>query len=101
MTKADLISKIAEKTGGTKKDADIALSAVIDCISESLAEGEPIKLTGFGSFEIRERAAREGVNPQTQKRIKIPAVRVPVFKAGKPLKEMVAVKPKAKRGKKK
>jgi DNA-binding protein HU-beta len=99
MTKADLIGKIAEKTGETKKDADIYLSEVLDCISESLVEGDPVKLTGFGSFEVRERAAREGVNPQNQKRIKIPAARVPVFKAGKPLKEMVAVKPKAKKGK--
>ena len=101
MTKSDLIAKIAEKTGGTKKDSDMYLSAVLECIGESLAEGEDVKLTGFGSFEVRERAAREGVNPQTQKRIKIPAARVPVFKAGKPLKEMVAVKPKAKKGKKK
>ncbi|MCL2072074.1 MAG: HU family DNA-binding protein [Oscillospiraceae bacterium] len=101
MVKADLITKIAEKTGATKKDSEIFLTAVVECISESLAEGEPVKIVGFGAFEVRERAAREGVHPQTLKPLKIPAARVPVFKAGKPLKELVAVKPKSKKRKKK
>jgi len=90
MTKAELITMVAEKAGTTKKDADVALKAVLDSIQETLAKGEKVQLVGFGTFEVRERAAREGVNPQTQKKIKIPATRVPAFKAGRALKEAVA-----------
>jgi len=90
MTKAELITMVAEKSGTTKKQADIALSAVIDSITETLANGEKVQLVGFGTFEVRERAAREGVNPQNKKKIKIPAAKVPAFKAGRALKEAVA-----------
>jgi DNA-binding protein HU-beta len=90
MTKADLITAVAQKAELTKKDADAALTAVIDSITEALKKGEKVQLVGFGSFEVRERAAREGVNPQTQKKIKIPASKVPAFKAGKALKDAVA-----------
>ncbi|MCL2639153.1 MAG: HU family DNA-binding protein [Oscillospiraceae bacterium] len=90
MTKADLITAVAQKAELTKKDADAALTAVIDSITEALQKGEKVQLVGFGSFEVRERAAREGVNPQTQKKIKIPASKVPAFKAGKALKDAVA-----------
>jgi DNA-binding protein HU-beta len=90
MTKADLITAVAQKAELTKKDADAAISAFIDAITETLKKGEKVQLVGFGSFEVRERAAREGVNPQTQKKIKIPASKVPAFKAGKALKDAVA-----------
>jgi len=89
MTKTELISLVAEKAGTTKKNADAALTAVIDSITETLAKGEKVQLVGFGTFEVRERAAREGVNPQTRKKIKIPATKVPAFKAGRALKEAV------------
>ncbi|MDR2558462.1 MAG: HU family DNA-binding protein [Oscillospiraceae bacterium] len=90
MTKADLVTAVAQKAELTKKDADAAITAVIDAITETLKKGEKVQLVGFGSFEVRERAAREGVNPQTQMKIKIPASKVPAFKAGKALKEAVA-----------
>jgi DNA-binding protein HU-beta len=92
MTKADLITAVAQKAELTKKDADAAITAFIDAITETLKKGEKVQLVGFGSFEVRERAAREGVNPQTQKKIKIPASKVPAFKAGKALKDAVAKK---------
>lgn len=90
MTKAELIAAIAEKAGMTKKDADAALSATIDTITDTLAKGDKIQLVGFGTFEVRERAAREGINPQTKKKIKIAATKVPAFKAGRALKDAVA-----------
>ena len=90
MTKSDLIAMVAEKTGTTKKSAEISLNAVIDSITESLQKGDKVQLVGFGTFEVRQRAAREGVNPQNKKKIKIPATKVPAFKAGKHLKEAVA-----------
>lgn len=89
MTKTELITLVAEKAGTTKKNADAALTAVIDSITETLAKGEKVQLVGFGTFEVRERAAREGVNPQTRKKISIPATKVPAFKAGRALKEAV------------
>jgi len=89
MTKAELITMVAEKAGTTKKDADIALSAVIDSITETLAKGDKVQLVGFGTFEVRSHAAREGVNPQTKAKIKIPATKRPAFKAGRALKEAV------------
>ena len=90
MTKTELISVVAEKTGFSKKDADKAVAAVIDSISAALAKGEKIQLVGFGTFEVRARAAREGKNPQTGAAIKIAASTVPAFKAGKALKDAVA-----------
>ncbi|MBQ9384052.1 MAG: HU family DNA-binding protein [Ruminiclostridium sp.] len=90
MTKAELISAIAEKTELSKKDSEKALNAVVNVITETLAKGDKIQLVGFGTFETRERAAREGVNPQTKKKIKIPATKVPAFKAGRSLKDAVA-----------
>jgi len=90
MTKADLITAVAAKAEITKKDADAAITAFIDAITDALKKGEKVQLVGFGSFEVRQRAAREGVNPQTQKKIKIPASKVPAFKAGKALKDAVA-----------
>ncbi len=90
MTKAELVTKVAEKADLTKKDAEKAINAVVDSIKETLANGEKIQLVGFGTFEVRERAAREGINPQTKKKIKIPASKVPAFKAGSALKDAVA-----------
>ncbi len=90
MNKAELISSVAEKTELTKKDAEKAVSAVLDTISEALARGDKVQLVGFGTFEIRERAARKGRNPQTGQEIDIAAARLPVFKAGKALKEAVS-----------
>lgn len=90
MTKTELISVVAEKTGFSKKDADKAVAAVLDSISGALAGGEKIQLVGFGTFEVRDRAAREGKNPATGEKITIAATKVPAFKAGKALKEAVA-----------
>ena len=89
MNKSDLIAAIAAKTGETKKDAEASLNAFIDVITESLAKEEKVQLVGFGSFEVRKRAARKGRNPQTKEEIKIPASKAPVFKAGKALKDLV------------
>ncbi len=90
VNKAELITSVAEKTDLTKKDAERALGAVLGAISEALAQGEKVQLVGFGTFETRERAARKGRNPQTGKEINIAATKVPVFKAGKALRESVA-----------
>lgn len=90
MTKIELVAAIAAKTDFTKKDSEAALVAVIESITEALKKGEKVSLVGFGTFEVRTRAAREGINPQSQKKIKIPAKKVPAFKAGKLLKETVA-----------
>ncbi len=89
MNKADLIAAIAAKTGETKKSAEASVNAFVDVITESLVEGDKVQLVGFGSFEVRKRAARKGRNPQTKEEIKIPASKAPVFKAGKALKDMV------------
>jgi DNA-binding protein HU-beta len=90
MTKAELIAKVAEKSGFSKKDADKATSAVIDAIVESLAAGEKVQIVGFGSFEVRQREERKGRNPRTKEEITIPASALPVFKAGKSFKDAVA-----------
>ncbi len=90
MTKADLITAIADKSGFTKKDSEIALAAITDSITAALVSGDKVSLVGFGTFEVRERAAREGINPQTGKKIKIAATKAPAFKASKTLKEAVA-----------
>ena len=89
MNKAELIAAIAAKTGETKKDAEATLNAFVNVVSETLAKGDKVQLVGFGSFEVRKRAARKGRNPQTKEEIKIPASKAPVFKAGKALKDLV------------
>ncbi|MCL1832850.1 MAG: HU family DNA-binding protein [Oscillospiraceae bacterium] len=90
MTKAELITMVAEKSGSTKKDAEVALNAVLDSLTDALSQGKKVQLVGFGTFEVRERAAREGVNPRTKEKIQIAAAKVPAFKAGRALKEAVA-----------
>ena len=87
--KQDLIAKVAETTDLTKKDSAAAVDAVFAVISEFLSNGEKVQLIGFGNFEVRERAARKGRNPQTGKDITIAASKVPAFKAGKALKDAV------------
>jgi DNA-binding protein HU-beta len=89
MNKADLIAAIAAKTGDTKKSAEASVNALVDVITEALVKGDKVQLVGFGSFEVRKRAARKGRNPQTKEEIKIPASKAPVFKAGKALKDLV------------
>ena len=89
MNKSDLIAAVAAKTGETKKSAEASINAVVDVIAETLAKGDKIQLVGFGSFEVRSRAARKGRNPQTGEEIKIAAATVPAFKAGKALKDAV------------
>ena len=89
MNKSELIAAVAAKTGETKKNAEASLDAFVDVITESLIKGDKVQLVGFGSFEVRKRAARKGRNPQTKEEIKIPASKAPVFKAGKALKDVV------------
>jgi DNA-binding protein HU-beta len=89
VNKAELITKMAEKSQLTKKDAETALKAFVESVQEALENGEKVQLVGFGTFETRERAAREGRNPRTKEVISIPASVVPVFKAGKEFKEKV------------
>ena len=90
MTKAELINAIAEKGGLTKKDAEKSLNAVVASITDALVNGDKVQIVGFGTFEVRERKAREGINPQTKKKISIAATKVPAFKAGRALKDAVA-----------
>ncbi|EIT84301.1 DNA-binding protein HU [Fictibacillus macauensis ZFHKF-1] len=87
MNKTDLIAKVADATELSKKDASQAVDAVMDSITDALKNGEKVQLIGFGTFEVRERAARKGRNPQTGEEIEIAASKVPAFKAGKELKE--------------
>lgn len=89
MNKPELVAAIAEKTGLTKKDAEQYLSATVEVISDALAKGEKVQLSGFGVFETREREACIRRNPKTGEPVEVPATRVPVFKAGKLLKEKV------------
>ena len=89
MNKTELIASMVEKTGFTKKDAEKALSAFIETVADELKAGGKIQLVGFGNFEVRERAARTGRNPQTGAVIKVAASKNPVFKAGKALKDAV------------
>ena len=89
MNKSDLIAAISAKTGTTKKDAEAALNAFVSVVTEALEKDDKVQLVGFGSFEVRKRAARKGRNPQTKEEIKIPASKAPVFKAGKALKDLV------------
>lgn len=89
MNKAELITSMAEKSNLTKKDAESALKAFVESVEEALENGEKVQLVGFGTFETRERAQREGRNPRTKEVITIPATTVPVFKAGKEFKDRV------------
>ena len=89
MNKAELIAAVAEKTGLSKKDTEAVVSASLEVITDTLAQGEKVQLVGFGSFETKARAARIGRNPRTKEEIKIPASKVPVFKPGKALKDSV------------
>ena len=89
MNKSELIASMAEKSQLTKKDTELALKAFMDSVQEALEIGDKVQLVGFGTFETRERAARDGRNPRTKETIKIPASTVPVFKAGKEFKERV------------
>ena len=88
MNKTELIAEIAEKAGLSKKDSEAAVKAFIDAVSESLKKGDKVQLVGFGTFEVSERPARTGRNPQTGETIEIAASRTPKFKAGKALKDM-------------
>ena len=89
MTKAELVTMVAEKADITKKEAEKAISAVVDSITETLAKGEKIQLVGFGTFEVRDRKAKQVINPQTKKMMTAPASKAPAFKAGQALKNAV------------
>lgn len=89
MNKQELISAIAEKANLSKKDAEAALNAFVGSIEGALAKGDKVQLVGFGSFEVRERAARTGRNPQTGAEMKIDAAKVPAFKAGQAFKNLI------------
>ena len=90
MNKTELIAEVSKKTGMSKKDAEKAVNATMDAISEAMAAGDKVQLVGFGSFETKVREARMGRNPKTKEPIEIPAAKVPVFKAGKGLKDFIA-----------
>ena len=90
MNKTELIAAVAAKTGLSKKDAEKAVAATIDAVTESLVKGEKIQVSGFGIFEVKTREARVGRNPRTKETIQIPATRLPQFKASKTLKDTVA-----------
>ena len=94
MTKAELVTEVAAKSGLSKKDTEKAIAAVIETVTETLTKGESIQLVGFGTFEVRERAARKGINPLTKEQIKIPAGKKVSFKAGAALKATVNKKKK-------
>ena len=89
MNKTELVAAVADQADLSKKDAEKALKAFVDVITDELKKGEKIQLVGFGSFEVTERAAREGINPLTKKPMSIPASKAPKFKAGKALKDAV------------
>ena len=89
MNKSDLVSAIAAKTGDTKKGTEEFVNALVDVVTATLKKGEKVQLVGFGSFEVRKRAARKGRNPQTGEEIKISASKSPIFKPGKAFKDLV------------
>lgn len=89
MNKSELVSSVAQEADITKKDAEKAVNAVFASIEKALAKGDKVQLVGFGTFEVRERAARKGRNPQTGAEIEIAAAKIPAFKAGKALKDAV------------
>ena len=90
MNKTELIAAVAEKAELSKKDAEAAITAMVDAITGALSQEEKVQLVGFGSFETKKRAARTGLNPRTKETVEIPAAKVPAFKAGKALKDAVA-----------
>lgn len=92
MNKSDLVAKIADSANVTKKQADAVLSAALNAIQDSLASGDKVTLVGFGSFEVRQRKAREGRNPRSGETVQIPETKVPAFAAGKVFKDLVAAK---------
>ena len=87
MNKTELVAAIAEKSGLTKKDAEKALAAFTESVEDALKKGDKVQLVGFGTFEVKHRAARTGINPQTKKPVKIAASKAPAFKAGKAFKD--------------
>ena len=89
MNKGELVAALAAKTGSTKKSAEASLDALVEIATAELKKGEKVQLVGFGSFEVKKRAARKGRNPQTGEEIKIPASKAPAFKPGKALKDAV------------
>ncbi len=90
MNKTELIAEVAKRSGLSKKDAEKALNATLDTVTAALSAGDKVQLVGFGGFEIKRRDARMGRNPKTKEAIEIPATKIPVFKAGKTLKDRVA-----------
>ena len=90
MNKADLINAVAAKTEVSKKETEAVITATLDAITAAMQQGDKVQLVGFGSFEVKKRAERIGRNPKTKEEIKIPATKVPAFKAGKALKDAVA-----------
>lgn len=91
MQKTDFIKAVAEKTGISQKETKMVIDAALEVIAETLAAGEKVTLTGFGTFEVRSRQAREGVNPQTRAKINIPATKTPGFSASSTLKDAVKI----------
>ena len=90
MNKTELVTNVAAKAGLKKKDAESAVNAFMEVVQQAMVEGDKVQLIGFGTFEVRERAERTGINPQTKQTIKIAASKNPVFKAGKALKDTVS-----------
>ncbi len=90
MNKNELVTAVAERTGLSRKDSDRAINAVLESIQDALAKGDKVSIVGFGTFEVRERGARTGRNPQTGEVINIPSSKVPAFKAGKFLRDSIA-----------
>ena len=90
MNKTELIAAVAAKTGLTKKDAEVIVSATFDTVAQERAKGEKVQVSGFGIFEVKDREARVGRNPHTKEAIQIPATKIPAFKAAKALKDKVA-----------
>lgn len=90
MNKSELINAVAEKAALSKKDSEAAVTAALDAITAALADGDEVRLVGFGTFEVKKREARIGRNPKTKEEIQIPATKVPAFKPGKALKDVVA-----------
>ena len=90
MNKTELINAVAENAALSKKDAEAAVTAALDAVAAALAEGDEVRLVGFGTFEVKKREARIGRNPKTKEEIQIPATKVPAFKPGKALKDIVA-----------
>ena len=89
MNKSELVAAVASKAGATKKDSEAFVNAFTDAVTGALRKGDKVQFVGFGSFDVKKRAARKGRNPQTGAEIKIPASKAPVFKAGKALKDAV------------